>query len=220
MHRSRSTISPTKEGSLTTESVMMSVVRDPLRLFFGLELEDELRAELAAALEQVRQLCPRARVSRAEKLHITLAFLGARPAAQVPALVDLMRERASTTPRFALSVRGAGTFGSRGARVLWAGVRGELEVATRLAGQLAQAGGVTPSRPWSPHITLARARGRADRTLPAAAEALGEREFGPLNAREVVLFESRPAERGVEYVALDRAPLSTTRSSPASPGLS
>jgi RNA 2',3'-cyclic 3'-phosphodiesterase len=77
-----------------------SVVTDErIRIFCGLQLADETIACLAAW--QVENL-PVGRVVPPENLHVTLAFLGHRPAAEVPAVAHELREAAASAGRIEL----------------------------------------------------------------------------------------------------------------------
>jgi len=59
---------------------------------------------------------------------------------------------------------------------------------------------------FSPHLTLARVKARAD--LRPVVEAIGARPVGPAwRVREVVLFESDTRPEGARYTAVSRIPL-------------
>lgn len=83
--------------------------------------------------------------------HLTLAFLGDRPAAE-PLLAPLA-EAAARHPPFVLALTGGGTFGGR---VLWAGVAGDLTPLAALAQDVREAVDAVEERPFHPHLTLAR----------------------------------------------------------------
>lgn len=106
-------------------------------------------------------------VEAADRLHITLCFYGSVTTAAVgPLELAVSGVAASATP-FPLAVEGGGTF--PGARVAWAGVAGDLEALGRLRRSLCDAsahlGGTSrseeaQSRPYAPHVTVARWRDR------------------------------------------------------------
>jgi 2'-5' RNA ligase len=86
---------------------------------------------------------------------------------------------------------------------------GEIDTLKTLQTGLAQAstglGFVLEDRPFAPHLTLARARQpRGDQGLAECVEPLQHRKLGEWEAREAVLFESRPGPQGMSHVALDR----------------
>lgn len=135
----------------------------------------------------------------AEGWHVTLAFLGDVPGARVAGLLSALGPVVAGTPPLTLQLAGAGRFGNRRPRVLWAGVTGDVGTVTTLADRLAagarHAGVPVEDRPYSPHLTLGRwsAREPAD---PASAQAWVDRlagEHGPAwPVTEVVLWRSRP----------------------------
>ena len=127
-----------------------------------------------------------------ERLHLTLAFLGevADPAPFAAALADAV----AGTPAPTLRLRGGGAF-PRPARagVLWAGVDGDLDALARLARvtrRTARAHRIDVERkPYVPHLTIARLRGRpADVT--AAVASLDAVDSPEWTATEVVVMRS------------------------------
>jgi 2'-5' RNA ligase len=109
-----------------------------------------------------------------------------------------------------LDVHGAGAFPSgRRARVLWVGVHGDVEplgaFVIELGRRLGALGFPPEERPFSPHLTVARARD--PRGLPGLAAALARCADAP-SARwpvqEVVLFRSHLSPQGPRYEALSR----------------
>jgi 2'-5' RNA ligase len=131
-----------------------------------------------------------------ERWHLTLLFLGGVPADRVPAVVEAAGRAVAPAPPMALRLAGAGRFGSaRRPQVAWAGVEGDVDLLTGLAGRLATAardvGLPVEDRPFRAHLTLGRWPPRA-----AADPALLDRLVGYRGpqwpVREVALLESRP----------------------------
>jgi RNA 2',3'-cyclic 3'-phosphodiesterase len=139
-----------------------SVVGDErLRLFCALQLSDET-VECITAWQRAH-LQGGGRIVPPENLHITLAFLGSRPAAEVPAIVGALRDaaRGAHVPQLDV-VR------YRETRSVGMLVMRELDDrhATAFADDLQErleALGVfrREARPWHPHITVLRFRERA-----------------------------------------------------------
>jgi 2'-5' RNA ligase len=180
-------------------------VSDRVRLFFALALDDPLRSALADAVTEVERAAPRARRTHPDNLHLTLAFIGARQRDDVERYADILRAAASRTPALTLAIEGAGVFGQRAPRVLWAGVSGDVQTAAHLSDRLCRAADLEVERPYRPHITLARARGRGDPQLAIAAERLAGRSFGTLVAQQVSLYDSRATPQGLRYVPVATA---------------
>lgn len=174
------------------------------RVFFGLEISDEVARQLLA----VRQPLEGARWQSRQQLHLTLAFLGEVQADAVSLACQLARQ--VKAPPFRLNVQGLGRFGSvERPRILWAGVAPEEPVHQlheQLAGYLQEAGFTFDNHPFKPHITLSRFRGKGV-SLAGLLAAGQDCVFGALDVTEFVLFESTPGAEGSVYKVLERFPL-------------
>lgn len=184
---------------------------ESLRLFVAIDPPGTIATVLEEALAPARLLAPDEKWSHLSKLHLTLVFLGNLPASSVePIGAALARAAAGVSP-FGIHVRGAGTFG-RGnrARVLWVGVDGGQDL-LRLQGAVAaemEAFGHHEERPYSPHLTLARARApRGSPALVAARDALLGLDLGSFPAEELLLYRSELSPQGARYSVLGRYPL-------------
>jgi RNA 2',3'-cyclic 3'-phosphodiesterase len=173
-----------------------------LRLFVALELPAAVRSALAAFRDAAADPAVWRPIA-AEALHLTLAFLGRRPADDVAVIERVLREAAGPAPR--LAVAGAVLLPPRRARVLCAalddpdGTLGELQA--RVSDGLAAAGVYVPEkRPFRAHATVARLRPRerAPRTVSVVPEPL---EF---RGEALTLFESRLHPHGARYEPLVR----------------
>jgi 2'-5' RNA ligase len=137
-----------------------SVVSDErIRLFCALQLPgetiDELTAWQAANLRNGRVVPP-------GNLHVTLAFLGSRPAGEVPAIMEELR--AASAAAGAIELRPGRYRETRNVGMI---VLEDVDgAATALADDLAQRLerlGVyrSESRPWLPHVSVLRFKERA-----------------------------------------------------------
>jgi RNA 2',3'-cyclic 3'-phosphodiesterase len=178
---------------------------DALRLFVALELPPAVRSALASFRDAAAEPSVWRPVAE-DALHLTLAFLGRRPADDVPAIERVLHAAAGPAPRLALA--GAVLLPPRRARVLCAalddpdGTLGELQA--RVSDGLAAAGVYVPEkRPFRAHATVARLRPRerAPRTVSATPEPL---EF---HGESLTLFESRLHPHGARYEPLSRVSL-------------
>jgi 2'-5' RNA ligase len=177
----------------------------PLRLFVALDLPEPVRDALAAlaAAADADVWRPVAR----DGLHVTLAFLGARPPGDV-ATVDSLLAAEAGGPAPALALAAAEVLPPRRGRVLTARIDdpsgGLAALQSRLSGALATAGLYTPEkRPFHAHATVARLRSRA-RPPRGADLPLAPLEFAP---DAVTLYVSRLHPKGARYEPLARAPL-------------
>jgi RNA 2',3'-cyclic 3'-phosphodiesterase len=174
---------------------------DRLRLFIGLPLPSESAEGLAAwqrrELAGVRDV----RLVPPENLHVTVAFLGHRPAGEVDGILGVVREAARTAHLPALTAvryretRSVGmvVFEDEGGR------------AGRLAGEVGEGLerlGVyeRERRRWLPHVTVLRFR-RAPRAKPLVPD------LGAVSPSEVALYHSVLRPTGAQYEILQSAPL-------------
>jgi 2'-5' RNA ligase len=176
-----------------------------VRLFVALELPEIAAAALvafrdAATDPEIWRPLPR------DSLHVTLAFMGPRDEAALPAAGEVLRAAAGPAPRLALA--GSLLLPPRRARVLCAVVEdpdGTLAVLqAHVSDGLAAAGLYEPeARPFRAHVTVARLRPRA--RPPRAAPA--EPEPVAFTGTALTLFASRLHPSGARYEPLTRVPL-------------
>jgi len=165
-----------------------------LRLFLALRLPEEAVSELAAW--QARELAGAGRIVPPEHVHVTLAFLGSRPAGELPAIGVALGEEAARTRPFTLEPDRYRETRSVGMLVL-ADPSGE---ATRLAERLHQRLEELrvyrrEGRPWLPHVTVVRFRERP-RRQPALPE------LGAVAPSDAAAFLSRLYPSGARYTVL------------------
>lgn len=176
-----------------------------MRLFVAIDLPREVREALARLAAELRPELPGLRWARPEGIHLTLRFLGeAGPDAARKVTDALLAGIAGRFRPMAIEVRGAGLFPERGRpRVLWAGVStdGPLAPLRDAVESICVAAGFPPeSRPFRPHLTLARCgEGKPQAGLAGVTARLAERLFGRFEAESIVLFESLLAPGGARY---------------------
>lgn len=179
-----------------------------MRLFIALDLPDEVRRELRDVQMRLSAHSRAVRWSDPVGMHLTLHFLGETPERLVEPLLAGMRT--ITAPALRLSLDRLGCFPPTGSlRVVWVGLSGDLAgLATlyqSLAGVVQSVGLPTDPRPFTPHITLARARPEATpaelRALRAALPAVVPQPLVWQSERPI-LFRSQLTPRGAIYTPL------------------
>ena len=188
-----------------------------MRLFVGIDIEEEIRRALSVFAEGLRDAAPRARWTAPHTFHITLKFIGENAnQSAIATRLGTLRQ-----PATAITFQGAGFFPSpRAARVFWAGVEGDrrLPELAQAVDQALTAVGIAPeSKPFKPHLTLARARQSSGNPHQQAKHSenvfLGLQQrlgaapqpwFGTMQAREFFLYESRLSPSGARYFKLER----------------
>lgn len=184
------------------------------RLFVAFEPPEPVRRRLAAIEAELRRGAGRAadeiRWVAPENIHLTIQFLGAVPEERVPGVEAALHAAAASARPLALEVRGAGGFpNARRPRVLWVGLDGDLAPLAALAAdvgrRLAPLGFPPEDRPFSPHLTLGRARdGRGAPGLAGALASAAQADGAPWRVGELVLFESHLSPKGPRYEAIAR----------------
>ena len=167
---------------------------EQLRLFCGLRLPVEAVGKLVswqhASLRDGRIVPP-------ENLHVTLAFLGERPASDAGTVVEALESAAADVGAITLRARGYSETRRVGMLVFddEAGRAGKL--AERLHERLELVGLYRPeARPWLPHVTVLRFR-----TRPQLAPPLPE--LGEVTPSDAAVFISRLRPGGARYEVLE-----------------
>jgi RNA 2',3'-cyclic 3'-phosphodiesterase len=169
-------------------------VRTFIAVFPPLEIREE-----ALARARCLFLGERVRWARPENVHLTLKFLGDVREEGLDDLCATLEELCGRQVAFDAGLAGFGAFPSaRRAQILWAGIgAGSSELrslAANLDTALASLGFERDKRPYMPHLTLARTRGK-----PASFEPPPEEYLGEFRVRHVELTESTLTPEGATY---------------------
>jgi len=140
---------------------------EQVRSFIAIELPDELKlglTQLQARLKLGKQ--PWVKWVDPYSIHLTLKFLGSIAVDRIGEITRAMEEAAQGIPPFHLEVKDLGVFPNlRRVQVAWVGISGEVDKLGQLQqgieSNLARLGFAPESRPFTPHLTLARLRDRA-----------------------------------------------------------
>lgn len=179
-----------------------------MRLFIGIPLPSIVIDELAALSVRLQSADDGLRWSLPESWHITLQFLGNTTDDRRTCLTARLRDlRHAPIP---IELEDLGFFD--GAGVFFAGVTllpGLVSLQQTVAAATLLCGFAPETRPYHPHITLARTRNktgaRALRTLKAHLRR--QPTFTRFTAHEFLLYESLPTPFGSRYEVRDRFPL-------------
>jgi 2'-5' RNA ligase len=128
-----------------------------VRLFIAVNFSDEVKNALLKAQAELRRCAEIGNFSHQENLHLTLVFLGEIAPAKVSGIKSIMD--AARMEVFSLVIEGMGRFRGSTGDIWWAGVKVSEEL-IRLQRQLTDgllgAGFDVDTRPYKPHLTLAR----------------------------------------------------------------
>ncbi len=131
------------------------------RTFIALEMNNALQSHLAGVIHQVAQVLPGIRWVDPSNIHLTLAFLGELTDEQLAEAIQATELVSQQAQPFSYRLSHLGTFGSpRFPRVIWMGIEepvGSLASLHRMLNRhLQRRGFEVDTRPFSPHLTLAR----------------------------------------------------------------
>ncbi|MBW0148990.1 RNA 2',3'-cyclic phosphodiesterase [Marinobacter arenosus] len=184
------------------------------RLFFALDVPAPVKKRLLKVSAPVAG----AKWQNANQLHLTLLFLGQVDSELLPEIRAALREL--PLARFNLEVRDVGCFGQPDTpRNLWAGVSPEAPVSALhdlLKQRLGHLGFRFESRPFRPHITLARFRKQRGSVAGLLAEHR-DAFFGNVEVDAFVLLESNQGGAGSVYTVVERFELANSLDETADP---
>jgi 2'-5' RNA ligase len=192
----------------------------PMRMFVALPLPEPIVNQIADLSTRLRKAVAftgcRTRWVHPGAFHLTLAFLGDRPASLATRIAERLEALSAGFSPQRLEIKHLGVFPhwSR-PRVLWVGIRDRThqlaELHARVNAALQDFDYTPESNAFRPHITLTRFKSFRD---IAAVETLARQHddfrFGPFFADELVLFRSRLSPDGARHERLSAHRLSIT----------
>src|SRR3954471_6027006 len=174
-----------------------------MRLFIGIPLSAAVVRELAALTAGLKSADDGLRWSAEAGWHIPLQFLGQTSPDQYACVTSGLR-RVQYSP-FEVQLEPPGCFDRAG--VFFAGVRlsSKLVALQQQVVAATQPCGFEPEdRPYHPHITLARDKGRRHALLQLKGRLKDEMRFSAFTANEFLLYESFPGPAGSRYEVRER----------------
>jgi 2'-5' RNA ligase len=185
-----------------------------MRAFIAIELPESIHEALRKEQARFRAVCPDARWTRPEGIHLTLKFLG-EISGQQEAEVKNALSRMERFEKFTVKAQGFGFFpDAKRPRVFWAGLDAPPALAwlaAQVEGALAPLGFPPENRAFKPHLTLARFK--IPRPQPRMEAILAEQKsplLGIFEVSEFFLWESRLLPGGAEYRKVARFPNSAS----------
>lgn len=166
------------------------------RLFTGLELPLDVRTRLSLLSAPLSG----AKWVEAENLHLTLRFLGDIDNRTADEFIESIVP--FTVEPFEMTLSGLGVFGSQRPDVIWVGAEPK-DLLARLNHwheRAARAAGLEPdTRPFVPHVTLARLRHARPLEVAQFLEGRGKVELPPFRVSRLAIFSARPGTGGGPY---------------------
>ena len=165
-------------------------------------MPDAQRSTLEPYLAECARRAPEFRWTLNANLHLTVRFLGHLEFAMAEQIADRLVD--ADLAGFDLRLGEIGSF-KRGrlARVVWLGLAegaaDSKQLAVSVESECARAGLEPETRPFSPHLTLGRARARDGAQLPDLPAAP---RIEAWRASELILYQSRLGRAGAVYEPL------------------
>ncbi len=196
------------------------------RTFLAIDVPHDVAERIRKLQRELAPLVPGFRWGDATPFHLTLAFLGDVPFAELNDVCEAARLTARSCKRFEVQFRGLGAFPKpERPRVAWVGFDGPgleplAELHRTLVANLRQIGRPPDDSRFTPHVTLGRLKtgaGRGKTPSPApdlAAIVADRRDWSPgaMTVGEIVAYSSTLTPEGPTYAALARAPLASAKS--------
>ncbi len=190
-----------------------------IRTFISINLPEEVRAHLEKLETDLKKSFPSisAKWVDVSSLHLTLKFLGSIEENKIDSVTVALAKGAEQTTPFSLGMGGLGAFPNmRRVDVVVVGLSGELDCLLQLQNNIEEAmkplGFRPESRPFAPHLTLARLREQSTiQERQAMGQALQSAQLppmGPFKVTSVNLMKSELLRTGAVYTELSHVRLS------------
>ena len=185
----------------------------PVRSFLAIPLEDIFHKELDRILELLRGEVPGVRWVKPEQVHLTLHFFGSIPTSAIERINLSMQKVASSFDPLELSMDRFGGFPDlKNPNILWLGVHegtGRLFLLqSAIQEEIRTLGFEIETRPFHPHVTIGRIKGKVENLGPPCEKILFEFPTVEKTADHFVLYQSHCLPEGVRYDVLKTYPLS------------
>jgi len=150
---------------------------EQIRSFIAIELPAELKLELVQLEAQLKSgEQPGVKWVDPNGIHLTMKFLGNIAVDRVEGITRAMEEAVRGISPFQLKVKELGVFPNfKRVQVAWVGLTGEVDklaqLQKRIESNLTPLGFAPESRPFAPHLTLARLRAQ---TSPDEKQRFGQ----------------------------------------------
>jgi len=184
---------------------------DQIRTFVSIDLDDEkVLSQVESIMSSLLSLGGDLKPVEGENIHLTLKFLGNVSTTKLEEIKSALAQ--VTFPPFSLEIKGAGAFPNlKRMNVVWVGVGegwSQVELVFEQTEKLLhQLGFSRETRPFSPHITVARVKsGRKRDEIAAFLGHLADESFGTFNVEGVRLKQSVLFPSGPKYSTLLEVP--------------
>jgi 2'-5' RNA ligase len=175
-----------------------------VRSFLAVPLPETIIDKMLRLQQRLGESLSGLRWTKPSTMHLTLRFFGDIEEELLEKIGEIMLSVGRLHAPFRVELKGVGAFPSPiRARVVWLGIAQGKERLTALHADLDEAlqriGIPGENRPFSPHLTLGRSRGRPQ-PAGGALEPFQDTACGTLPVERIVLFESRLQPQGALHL--------------------
>lgn len=181
--------------------------------FFAVRIPEQTKMIMQKHIEKIKGRIPFSRWVHHQDLHITLAFLGSAPPDQLLRAESNVKDALLDEKAFTLKINKLGVFGSVDSpRVFWADTeesKNLQSIRKKVFSACEEAGFQLETRPFRPHITLARKWSGGDPFRKELLDLWAELQPTPLlfEASEVVIYQTHlnntPKYEAIKIYSLD-----------------
>ena len=185
-----------------------------IRSFLAFELPPEIREKIGAVSKELQKTSMPVRWVKVENIHLTMIFLGSVNEDAIDEIKENVQPVVKGFSTIRTMLNGVGVFPHwRKPRVIWVGLNGEIDTLSNLRDQLQaelkMLGLREEKRPFRPHLTIGRFKGRVDRDeeLKSILDRYHDITSDLYCLKELILFKSDLRPDGAVYTRMATWPL-------------
>ena len=193
-----------------------------IRSFLAFELPPEIREQIRTVSTELQKTRMPVRWVKVDNIHLTIIFLGSVNEDAIDDIKEKVHIVVNKFSIFKTRLSGVGVFPNwRRPRVIWIGLNGEIEKLSRfrddLQKELKALGLKEEKRPFSPHLTIGRFKGRLnqDDELKWILDRYYDISSDLHHLNELILFKSDLKPDGPVYTKMAVWPLRKENLGPA-----
>jgi len=179
-----------------------------MRTFIAIPMPEACLEMLAQMQRHLKASNAEVRWTKIASIHLTLKFLGEVDPAVIPAMAEALAVISKKARPFDLRLAGLGCFpNEKNPRVVWCGIQGDTDVLLSLQSGVetvcADFGFEPEDRPFRPHLTLGRIKGRKNLRLLSDSIAKGSDLECGFRADSFNIYKSVLKPDGAVYTVLE-----------------
>lgn len=180
-----------------------------IRSFLAFELAPDIKTQIETLSEELKDSNLPVRWVKPENIHLTLIFFGDVEENVIEDIKEKVNEAVKGMASVKIRLKGVGVFPNlKRPRVVWVGLGGDIDrlsdLRDNLQSKLNALGFIPERRPFKPHLTLGRFKGRTSGTyeIKNILERYYETKSDICYLKEFILFKSDLKPNGAEYTKI------------------